>query len=44
MYETSSTIINYFQQDAIIVVDELNRIKDTEETLTTEVDEFFIMA
>lgn len=40
IYETPSTIINYFQQDAIIVVDELNRIKDTEETLTTEVDDF----
>lgn len=40
MYEQPSTIIDYFQQDAIIAVDEYNRIKETEETLTVEVDDF----
>ncbi|MBF7017902.1 transcription-repair coupling factor [Staphylococcus durrellii] len=40
MYEQPATIIDYFQQDAIVAVDEYNRIKETEETLTTEVDDF----
>lgn len=40
MYETPATLIDYFQQDAIVVVDEYNRIKETEETLTTEVEDF----
>lgn len=40
MYEQPATIIDYFQQDAIIAVDEYNRIKETEESLTTEVDDF----
>ncbi|MUX45359.1 transcription-repair coupling factor, partial [Shigella flexneri] len=34
MYEKPSTLIDYFQKNAIIVVDEFNRIKETEETLT----------
>ena len=40
MYDTPSTLIDYFQKDAIVVVDEYNRIKETEKTLTTEVDDF----
>ncbi|MBI5973876.1 transcription-repair coupling factor [Staphylococcus caledonicus] len=40
MYEQPSTLIDYFQKDAIIVADEYNRIKETEKTLTTEVDDF----
>jgi transcription-repair coupling factor (superfamily II helicase) len=40
MYEQPATIIDYFQDDAIVAVDEYNRIKETEETLTTEVDDF----
>ena len=40
MYDTPSTLIDYFQKDVIVVVDEYNRIKETEKTLTTEVDDF----
>ncbi len=42
MYETPSTIIEYFQKDAIIAenIDEFNRIKETEESLTVESDSF----
>ncbi|PTU86695.1 transcription-repair coupling factor [Staphylococcus pasteuri] len=40
MYEQPSTIIDYFSKDVVIAVDEYNRIKETEETLTTEVDDF----
>jgi transcription-repair coupling factor (superfamily II helicase) len=40
MYEQPATIIDYFQDDAIVAIDEYNRIKETEETLTTEVDDF----
>ena len=40
MYEQPATIIDYFQDDAIVAVDEYNRIKEAEETLTTEVDDF----
>ncbi|MEW8963789.1 transcription-repair coupling factor [Staphylococcus arlettae] len=40
MYEQPATIVDYFQEDAIIAVDEYNRIKETEQTLTTEADEF----
>ena len=40
LYEQPSTIIDYFRDDAIIAVDEFNRVKETEETLTTEVDDF----
>ena len=40
MYEKPSTLIDYFEKDAIIVADEYNRIKETEKTLTTEVDDF----
>ena len=40
MYEQPATIVDYFQEDAIIAVDEYNRIKETEQTLTTETDEF----
>ena len=40
MYDTPSTLIDYFQKDAIVVVDEYNRIKETEKTLATEVDDF----
>lgn len=40
MYETPATLVDYIGNDAIIVVDEYNRVKDTEETLTTEVNDF----
>lgn len=40
MYESPATIMDYFKSDAIIAVDEFNRVKETETTLTTEVDEF----
>ncbi|VED33511.1 transcription-repair coupling factor [Staphylococcus warneri] len=40
MYDQPSTIIDYFANDVVIAVDEYNRIKETEETLTTEVDDF----
>ncbi|GEQ01233.1 transcription-repair coupling factor [Staphylococcus arlettae] len=40
MYEQPATLVDYFQDDAIIAVDEYNRIKETEQTLTTETDEF----
>lgn len=40
MYEQPATIMDYFKTDAIIAVDEFNRIKETETTLATETDEF----
>ncbi|WP_418129239.1 transcription-repair coupling factor [Staphylococcus sp. HKU1] len=40
MYDQPATIMDYFNDDAIIAVDEYNRVKETESTLTTEVDEF----
>lgn len=40
MYDKPSTIIDYFQKDAIVAIDEFNRIKETEESLTTESDAF----
>ncbi|MGD3156121.1 transcription-repair coupling factor [Staphylococcus warneri] len=40
MYDQPSTIIDYFANDVVIAVDEYNRIKETEGTLTTEVDDF----
>ncbi|MFQ3853114.1 hypothetical protein ABLV90_05635 [Staphylococcus sp. 2S1] len=40
MYEQPTTIMDYFKDDAIVAVDEHNRIKETEQTLITEVDEF----
>ncbi|MFD3221739.1 transcription-repair coupling factor [Staphylococcus saprophyticus] len=40
MYEQPATIMDYFKEDAIIAVDEYNRIKETETTLVTEIDEF----
>ncbi|MCR1798058.1 transcription-repair coupling factor [Staphylococcus warneri] len=40
MYDQPSKIIDYFANDVVIAVDEYNRIKETEETLTTEVDDF----
>ncbi|PHK48864.1 transcription-repair coupling factor [Staphylococcus edaphicus] len=40
MYEQPATIVDYFKDDAIIAVDEFNRIKETESTLVSETDEF----
>ncbi|MBO1199524.1 transcription-repair coupling factor [Staphylococcus simiae] len=40
MYNQPSTIIDYFQDNAIIAVDEFNRIKETEESLTIESEDF----
>ena len=39
MYENHQPLLTIFK-NAIIVVDEFNRIKETEETLTTEVEDF----
>src|SRR5699024_12579239 len=35
-----ATIIDYFKSDAIVAVDEYNRIKETETTLVSEAEEF----
>ncbi|WP_193386928.1 hypothetical protein, partial [Staphylococcus aureus] len=40
MYETHLSIIEYFQKDAIIAVDDFNRIIETEASLTVESDSF----
>src|SRR5699024_9586255 len=40
MYEEPATIIYYFKDDAIVAVDEYNRIKETETNLISEADEF----
>ncbi|MEX5674722.1 MULTISPECIES: transcription-repair coupling factor [unclassified Staphylococcus cohnii species complex] len=40
MYEAPATIIDYFKSDAIVAVDEYNRIKETETTLISEAEEF----
>lgn len=40
MYQQPTTIIDYFKDDAIVAVDEYNRIKETETALITEADEF----
>ncbi|TDL95288.1 transcription-repair coupling factor [Macrococcus carouselicus] len=39
-YPEETTIVDYLQSDALIVVDEFNRIKEAEETITREIDEF----
>ncbi|MGO2207120.1 MAG: transcription-repair coupling factor, partial [Staphylococcus xylosus] len=40
MYQQPTTIIDYFKDDAIVAVDEYNRIKETETSLISEADEF----
>ncbi|MEB6241340.1 transcription-repair coupling factor [Staphylococcus xylosus] len=40
MYQQPTTIIDYFKDDAIVAVDEYNRIKETETALISEADEF----
>lgn len=40
MYQQPTTIIDYFKGDAIVAVDEYNRIKETETALISEADEF----
>ena len=40
MYEQPATIMDYFKADAIVAVDEYNRIKEAEQALVTEVEEF----
>ncbi len=40
MYEQPATLVDYISNNAIIVVDEYNRVKDTEETLMSEVNDF----
>ncbi|MEL0539351.1 transcription-repair coupling factor [Staphylococcus debuckii] len=40
MYEQPATLVDYISNNVIIAVDEYNRVKDTEETLTTEVNDF----
>ena len=40
MYEQPATLIDYFKDNVTVVVDEYNRIKETETSLNTEVEEF----
>ncbi|MCS4487256.1 transcription-repair coupling factor [Staphylococcus americanisciuri] len=40
MYEQSETIIDYFKDNAIVLVDEYQRVKETEDTLMSETTEF----
>src|SRR5699024_8575954 len=40
MYDEVSTFVDYLAEDALIVVDEYNRIKDTENSLDVEIEEF----
>lgn len=40
MYDNPATIIDYFKDNAIVAIDEYNRVKETEETLTMETEEF----
>ncbi|WP_373316355.1 transcription-repair coupling factor [Staphylococcus marylandisciuri] len=40
MYDNPATLMDYVKNNAIITVDEFNRVKETEETLTLETDDF----
>lgn len=40
MYEQPATLIDYFKNNAIVIVDEFNRVKETEEALTVETEDF----
>lgn len=40
MYDEVTTLTDYFADDALIVVDEYNRIKETEHSLDVEIEEF----
>lgn len=40
MYDQPATLIDYFKDNVTVVVDEYNRIKETEASLNTEVEEF----
>lgn len=40
MYEQPATIIDYFKNDAIVAIDEYNRVKESETSLLTEADDF----
>ncbi|PTH18084.1 transcription-repair coupling factor [Staphylococcus auricularis] len=40
MYDQPATLIDYFKDNVTVVVDEYNRIKETETSLNTEVEEF----
>lgn len=40
MYDTETTLRDYFKDNAIVLMDEYNRVKETEETLMTESEAF----
>lgn len=40
MYDEETTLFDYFKDNAVVMVDEFNRIKETEETLLAESEEF----
>ncbi|WP_432813801.1 transcription-repair coupling factor [Staphylococcus canis] len=40
MYDQPETIMDYVKDNAIVLVDEYNRVRETEESLTTETEEF----
>lgn len=39
-YEETATIVDYFKEDCIVIVDEYNRVKETEEAITREITDF----
>lgn len=40
MYEEPATIMDYVKDNAVVLMDEYNRVKETEASLTTETEEF----
>lgn len=40
MYATPTTILDYLKDNAVILVDEYNRVRETEESLTVETEDF----
>lgn len=39
-YDEETTIIDYFNDDIVVLVDEYNRVKETEQTISREIEEF----
>ncbi|ULG74117.1 transcription-repair coupling factor [Macrococcus brunensis] len=39
-YPDETTIVDYLQRDALVVVDEFNRVKEAEESISREIEEF----
>lgn len=40
MYDKSETLMDYFKDNAVVLVDEYQRVKETEDTLTAETTDF----